>query len=332
MRRLIVVGLLAALAVGGAYCYVHYNFEIRRGQDGLESITVTPKADGSAPAGSPGHSANGALRRLIRIATFNLTGLDEKKLADRRISTVLAQVIRRFDVVAVQEIRAGNLGVLVRLVEQVNTAGGQYDFATYPRAMPDAAGQYSAFLLNRASIEIDRSTVQSVADPQQQFRHRPLVALFRAKGPDPVEAFTFKLINVHIDPDRADVEVELLDDVYKAVRDDQPNEDDVILLGDFGTAGEGPTRLGERLHITSSTTDTPTTLRGIRPVDYIMFDPRATAEFTGRAGVLDLMREFDLTWREVSEVSDHLPVWAEFNSFEGAMSAHVVDHGGRTIR
>jgi len=331
MRRLIVVGVLATLAAGGTYCYVNYQVEVRRGQDGLESITIRPKADGSVSGGSSGRVADESLRPLIRIATFNLDGLDEKKLGDPRVGTVLGQVIPRFDVVAVQGVRAGNLGVLVRLVEQVNAGGGQYDFATYPTATPDAAGQYAAFLLNRASVEIDRSTIRSVADPNAWFGHPPLVALFRVKGPDPTEAFTFKLINVHVDADRAAGELDLLDEVYKAVRDEQPGEDDVILLGEMGAAA-GQDRLGETLALTSSITDTPTTLRGTGPVDNILFDPRATTEFTGRAGVLDLMREYDLTWREASDVSDHLPVWAEFSSLEGLGSAHVAGRTERTGR
>ena len=33
-------------------------------------------------------------------------------------------------------------------------------------------------------------------------RHVPIVATFRARGPEPSEAFTFKVINVHVDRDR----------------------------------------------------------------------------------------------------------------------------------
>ena len=332
MRRLIVVALLVALATGGAYCYVNYDVKVRQGQDGLESIMIRPKADPSAPGRPSGQWADGSLRPAVRIATFNLGRLTEKKLDDQRVSAVLAHVIPRFDVVAVQGIGAGNRGVLVRLVEQINAGGREYDFATCPATTPNAGGQSGAFLLNRATIEIDRSTVQSVEDPDRRFRHRPLVALFRVKGPDPAEAFTFKLINVQTDPDRAAAELELLDDVYKVVRDDPSGEDDVILLGDLGSAAAGPDRLGEMPGLRPAITDTPTTIDGTRPADNILFDPRATTEFTGRAGVLDLMREFELTWREVSEVSDHLPVWAEFSSHEGGQSGHVADLPGRTAR
>lgn len=331
MRRVIVVGVLAAVAAAAAYCCVNYQIEVRRGEAGLESITIRPKAGSPATGESSGRSTDGATQPLVRIATFNLDGLDEKKLADPRISAVLTQVITRFDVVAVQGVRAGNLGVLTRLVEQVNAGGGQYDSATYPAATPDAAGQYAAFLFSRANIEIDRSTIQRVGNQGGQFSHPPLAALFRAKGPDPAEAFTFRLVNVHVDTERASGELDLLDEVYSTVRAEQPREDDVILLGSFGAAA-GEDRLGERLALASSIADTPTTLRGTGPADNILFDPRATTEFAGRVGVLDLMREFDLTWREAAEISDHLPVWAEFSALEGVGTTHVAARAGETGR
>ncbi len=331
MRRSIVVAVLAALASLAAYCCVNFQIELHRGQQGLESITIRPKAGRSRSGESWDDPSDGSLPPAIRIATFNLSGLDEQKLANPRVAAVLARVIPRFDLVAVQGIRAGNQAVLVRLVDQLNAAGGQYDFATCPSATSGEPGQHSAFLLSRATVEVDRATVQLVEDPQRRFRHRPLVALFRTRGPDPSQAFTFKLINVHTEADRSAVELELLDDVYKAVRDADPGEDDVILLGELGeVAGQDP--LGEMPAITLAITSTPTTLQGTVPVDNIVFDPRATAEFSGRAGVLDLMREYELTWREVSEISDHLPVWAEFSSIEGMEYGHMAGRGTQTNR
>jgi deoxyribonuclease-1-like protein len=50
--------------------------------------------------------------------------------------------------------------------------------------------------------------------------------------------------------------------------------------------------------------------------DNLVFDSRATSEFTGRSGVLDLMVEYGLSKEQALEVSDHFPVWAEFSAFE----------------
>ena len=70
-------------------------------------------------------------------------------------------------------------------------------------------------------------------------------------------------------------------------------------------------------------TATPTTTRGSRLADNILFDRRATVEYTGRWGVLDMVRELDLTPQEAMEVSQHQPVWAEFSSYENGQASHV---------
>jgi hypothetical protein len=57
--------------------------------------------------------------------------------------------------------------------------------------------------------------------------------------------------------------------------------------------------------------------------DNILFDRRATVEYTGRCGVVDLIRELDLTPQAALEISEHLPVWAEFSSYENGQRGHV---------
>jgi len=327
MARAIFVLLAAALIGGGVYAYLNYEIKIERTESGLEAIKIVPRTSGPAPAGARHRAVDPDRieRTLIRIATFNADRLDEHKLANRRVGDALVRLVPRFDLVAVQDIRAADRGVLVRLAEQINDATGRdYDFA-----IDDAAGRgdfepYSAFLFNRQAVEVDRSKVQLVEDPEGLFRRPPLIGQFRVRGPDPAEAFTFKLINVHLDPARLDAELDLLDDVYRNVRDEDPVEDDVILLGDFGEERPDPGRLRGILDLQPAVADTPTTLAGIRhPVDNLFFHRRATTEFAGRAEVFDVMRAFDLTRREAEEVSDHLPVWAEFSSYEGGESGLV---------
>ena len=49
----------------------------------------------------------------------------------------------------------------------------------------------------------------------------------------------------------------------------------------------------------------------------------ATVEFTGRGGVFDFLREYNLTLAQALEVSDRLPVWAEFSIYEGGQFGRV---------
>jgi len=326
MVRAIFVLLAAALICGGVYFYLNYEVKVQRTEDGLEAIKIVPRRGGPAPGGGGQSDADPdrPQRPLIRIATFNADRLDEHKLANRRVGDVLADLLPRFDLVALQDIRAADRGILHRLLEQINAGGREFNFATHDEAGRGDLEPFSAFLFNRNAVEVDRSTVLLVDDPEDRFRRPPLVAQFRVRGPDTAEAFTFKLVNVHLDPERLDAELDLLDEVYRAVRDQEPAEDDVILLGDFGEERAEPGLLVSMPDVQAAVVDTPTTLSGIRhPVDNLFFHRRATTEFAGRAEVFDVMRAYDLTRRQAEEISDHLPVWAEFSSYEGGESGLI---------
>ena len=66
-----------------------------------------------------------------------------------------------------------------------------------------------------------------------------------------------------------------------------------------------------------------TNTRGTHEYDNILFDIKNTVEFTGRGGVFDFMREYNLSLEDALLVSDHLPVWAEFSVFEGGRPPEV---------
>ena len=150
-----------------------------------------------------------------------------------------------------------------------------------------------------------------------RFRIKPLTGLFRVRGPDPAEAFTFALINAETDPDHAAAELDLLADAFRAVRDSVKGEDDIILLGDLESDDQHLGQLGKLLGVTALLTNLPTTVRGGNLLDNILLDCRATREFTGRVDVVDIMNDFGLTMPAAQDVSEHLPVWAEFSVYEG---------------
>ena len=94
---------------------------------------VVPRADVEAPAASAGSTPVSTIpvRRsgeTIRIATFNIQVFGETKAQNVQVMDVLARVIRNFDVVAVQEVRARSQDVVPYLVEQVNATGRRYDY------------------------------------------------------------------------------------------------------------------------------------------------------------------------------------------------------------
>jgi deoxyribonuclease-1-like protein len=325
--RVIIGTILITVFGAGGYFFVNYQVESQYENGKFSYFKIIPrssKQESMSPVAGSSEPAPRQFKPTFRIASFNLCGLDESKLNSLRISDVLARLLPRFDLIALQGLRGKNQGVLVRLVDQVNAASGkQYNYATCPTQRLDGIEHYSAFMFDRTALEVDRTMVRFVEDSLGRFRHKPLVGAFRVRGLDPAQAFTFTLVAVETDPQKPAMELDLLADVYKAVHDDGRGEDDIIILGDFEADDNHLGRLGKILGITAAIYDTPTTTRGTQLADNILFDRTATIEFTGRAEVVDLIREFDLTMQQAQEISEHLPVWAEFSSYEGGQKGYM---------
>lgn len=325
MQRLIAPLLALAALVAGGYAL---NIVEIKGLDrlGREALSVV----GSAPTATA--HAGGAASESIRIATFNIQVFGTTKADKPHVMEILSQVIRRYDIVAIQEIRSLDQTVLPRLVDLVNADGRRYDFVLGPRLGRTSSKEQYAFVYNTASIELDASAVYTVDDPDDLLHRPPLVAGFRARGPPAEQAFTFTLVNIHTDPDEVADELNVLDDVFRAVRRDGRDEDDVILLGDLNAADNRLGELGEIAGLVTAVPGQPTNTRGNKQYDHVLFDSRATAEFTGRAGVLNLMSEFGLSLDEALEVSDHLPVWAEFSVYEGGRPSRLAQQPSAAVQ
>ncbi|HTN76177.1 MAG TPA: endonuclease/exonuclease/phosphatase family protein [Pirellulaceae bacterium] len=307
--------LLATIAAAIGY-FVLQNVPI----PGLGKLPIGPQTTQTGTdAQNPGSFAPPLKRtgETIRIASFNIQVFGETKAQNAPVMDVLARIVRNFDVVAIQEIRAKSQDVVPYFVEQINSAGRRYDYVIGERLGRSNSKEQYAFIFDTQSVEVDRGQLYTVADPDDLLHREPLVALFRVRGPAPEQAFTFTLANIHTDPDEVPQELGVLDDVFMAVRNDGRNEDDIIILGDFNADDRHLGELGQISGMMAVIAGLPTNTKGNAQYDNILFTEQATREFTGRGGVFDFMREYNLTQEQAEQVSDHLPVWAEFSIYEG---------------
>ncbi|MFM9118262.1 MAG: endonuclease/exonuclease/phosphatase family protein [Planctomycetota bacterium] len=253
----------------------------------------------------------------IRVASFNIQVFGESKIAKPEMANALVAIMSQFDIIAIQEIRTKSDDLLPRFVELINARGGQYDFVIGPRLGRSNSKEQYAFVYDRRTVEIDRRQMYTVSDPDDLLHREPLVAWFRTRNAPPQQAFTFTLVNIHTDPDDVKNEMNAMGDVFMAVRDDGRGEDDVIVLGDINANDFQLGRLGQLPNNYAAISRTPTNTRGNAQFDNLIFDHTATREFTARSGVFDYLREFNLTMEQALEISDHLPIWAEFSIYEG---------------
>lgn len=317
--------LILAVVVGGGF-YVTQNYEFK----GLTEGKLVPRQVANKPRtdaeGAGDDFAGGAESRIpvarragdtIRVGTFNVSILDAAKQEKPQVMSRLARMIREFDVVALQGIRAKDESLMPQLLGLVRGDSRHFDYVEGPPIGPEGERQRFAFVFDTASLQVDRNQLYTVADPGNVLRFDPLVGWFRVRGPAPHEAFTFTLIATKVAPHNAAAEMRVMDDVYRAVRDDSRGEDDTILAGGFSGDEADLASLraipGMRGVIDSGTSN----VRGTALTSNLMFQRHATVEYTGRSDVLDFVRVMNLSLEEALEISDHLPVWAEFRIHEG---------------
>jgi len=293
-------------------------------QDLHEQIS-TPDQPADAPIEQPGWTPPAdRYSNSITIASFNIQVFGQSKLRKTEVMELLAQVVRRFDVVAIQEVRSKKEDVLPTLVEQVNAPGYRYNFVIGERLGRTSSKEQYAFVYDASRIEIVPGSVYTVPDPRDELHREPLVASFRTNHSSPNAGFTFTLATIHTDPDEVEVELDSLDDVVAYVRGQHPQEDDVILLGDFNADANHLGQLGRLPNVAwAIPPSVKTNTRLTKSYDNIVFDRSATVEYMGRGGTLNLMTEYGLTLEEAIKISDHLPVWAEFSAIENGAVPRV---------
>lgn len=289
------------------------------GLPGLKLPGLIPGGGATSTAPPPARQAD-----TIRVASWNIQVFGESKLANPQAMQTIVTVMRNFDVIAIQEVRAQSQEVVPQLVAMLNQGGQHhYDYVLGPRLGRSTSKEQYAFVFDQASIEVDRNQLYTIDDRDDLLHREPLVGWFRARSAPPEQAFTFSLVNVHTDPDEVDRELDALDDVFYAVRDDERQEDDVIMVGDFNVNDKHFGQLGQIGGLRWVVSNTPTNTRGNAQYDNVFFHSVATPEYTGRAGVYDFLREMNLSVEQALEVSDHLPVWAEFSVYEGGRAGPV---------
>ncbi len=314
-RRLFGIGLCLGVLVLSGCDFQKLVEDIAKGTKKGSSPTA------SIPAG--GWTDLGKNDGTIALGSFNIQVLGQSKLEKPKVMQVLAQVVRRFDVIAIQELRSKEQDIIPRFLELINADGSRFDYIIGPRLGRTASKEQYVYLYDANRIEVLPGSVYSAEDPEDHLHREPLVATFRVVSPHTVKPFTFTLINVHTDPDEVEWELNALDDVFVRVQQDHIREDDVIMLGDFNADEYHLGQLGTLPGIGSAIAGQTTNTKGTESYDNIVFDRRQTVEFTGRAGVINLREEYGLSMEDAMDVSDHLPVWATFNATENAQSGTI---------
>lgn len=253
----------------------------------------------------------------LRIAAFNIQVFGQTKAGRPEVMTVLARIAREFDVLVVQEVRDVSETVADTFLARINAdPGPTYAMVEGPRlGRSNSKEQYVVYYVEDRVQLLDSSTY---ADPQDVFEREPLVATFQAGN------FDFTLVVVHIKPEDAELELAALAGVADTLLQDNPDEGDVILLGDFNAdcdyfdedENNHPLRAAHFHWIIPDDADTTTKSTDCAYDRIILLDGTHGQEYHADSGtVFRFDLEYSLTDQDfVEDVSDHYPVVAEFGT------------------
>ncbi len=273
--------------------------------------------NGSDPLGYTATSVPGR-REAILMGSFNIQTFGRAKMSNPDVVEVLVDIARRFDVLAIQELRDISEETIPEFLALINADGSRFRAVVSPRISYQESryAEQLVYLYDADQLEIISQSYVAL-DPYDDMYRPPFVTHFRCLSYPPEYAFSFVVMNVHVAPQRTATEFRAMETIVSLIRDEHPDEDDFILIGDMN---EEPGRFNQYRWFQNQFAAIPsqwkTNTRLTKNYDNIIFDVRHTAEFTGQSGVLNIMDEYGLPLEQALLVSDHLPVWAVFSTRE----------------
>uniref|UniRef100_A0A669F2X8 Deoxyribonuclease n=1 Tax=Oreochromis niloticus TaxID=8128 RepID=A0A669F2X8_ORENI len=172
------------------------------------------------------------LSNSLLLGAFNIKSFGDTKASNATLMNIITKIVKRYDVILIQEVRDSDLSATQTLMNYVNKDSPQYKYIV---SEPLGASTYKErylFLYREALVSVVKSYTYDDGPEetgQDTFSREPFVVMFSSKN-TAVKDFT--LIPQHTSPDLAVRELNALYDVVLDVRA-RWNTNDIVLLGDF---------------------------------------------------------------------------------------------------
>nr|XP_033817416.1 deoxyribonuclease-1-like [Geotrypetes seraphini] len=172
----------------------------------------------------------------FKIASFNIQRFSNSKITDVNVRDILIQILRRYELISVQEVMSSDDTAIISLVRELNNATGLH----YNLLISDHLGRSS---YREKYVYIYR---EDIVKPTRWYHYddgcencgtdsfirEPFVAQFQSLITD---LKSFVLISIHTSPDYAVSEVDALFDAWEDAQQ-QFLMEDILILGDFNAA------------------------------------------------------------------------------------------------
>ena len=267
--------------------------------------------------------SNSASYKSIKVAAFNTKTFGDKKIKNYRVLEKFVQLIRRYDVIFLQEIRNKNLSAVHKLSEALNNKSKIYNYRiTTPLGRSSYKEQYAYFYKKRVFEEVKISEAVIYPDKYDVFEREPFLIYLKLRKRN----IDFFLIGVHIKPSDVVKEVSGIKEVYH-FGESYFNDSDAIILGDLN-ADCSYINDKELDNIFFNRSDFFNSLIGrdedttTRTSTHCAYDKIITTETLSsfvkekKAKVFNIMKEWKLSEKNALQISDHFPVQVELKLTE----------------
>ncbi|XP_039274463.1 deoxyribonuclease-1-like [Styela clava] len=270
---------------------------------GLVSLPTTRSDDASQK-----------LESDLLIGTFNIQVLGRTKIGKREVVDVLVEVLNRYDLVGVLEIRDSSQTAFAELVQSLNEyAGGDvFEFFTGRRTGRSSSKEQTGFIYRTEKLDV--VSMYERFDEYDVLEREPTIARFKRVQPiGLVREFTF--IPIHIKPDDAVAEMNSLLDVCDEA--ERTYGENIIVAGDLNADcsyvpkskwEDCQLRQSEDYQWMISDEEDTTTKKTNCAYDRIILRGKDIKENSCCARVYRFDQEMQLDQELVEDVSDHFPV------------------------
>ncbi|KAI4790766.1 hypothetical protein KUCAC02_034416 [Chaenocephalus aceratus] len=246
----------------------------------------------------------------LLIGAFNIQCFGTRKSQNKEVMDIITQIVLRYDIILIQEVRDKDGTVTQRLMDLVNH-----------EPLPLGPGSHKErylFLYKHQTVSVNGS-FQYDEGKRGDFSRPPFVVQFSSTQ---TAVTDFVLIPIHTSPSTAVEELKALVDVVKEAKRKWQNNN-IMALGDFN-AGSNYVPMYKRPTIPLFDLNVfhwlignyvDTTVSGsIQAYDRIVVTDDMYKGMSPRsAGIFDFTNQYALTLDEAKAVSDHFPVEVELS-------------------
>jgi hypothetical protein len=251
---------------------------------------------------------------VAKIATFNIQTFGKTKMGKPEVISVLVETVLQYDLVSVQEIRDIDQLVPYQFLDEINNqSNGTWDMLLSERSGKQEDDTYQeqyAYYYNTTVFSPINGTLYNDSE-SDLFQKEPYLGSFEllnASGNS--SGFDFTLITIHTKPAIAMEEINALHTVVQDYQEQNPEETDIIILGDYNAdcsyassaeLWSSPMRNTNYTWLVPDSADT-TVSSSDCAYDRIVTTGDLSGRLVGTWGI-------DMSSFSTSNVSDHYPVW-----------------------